>query len=194
VALRSTSEIIYANTTRYARNCAITVTNGYLLKSARGSPGYSSRCARYATSKRKAMIEPIVAKAIRSTSQPVHDGFSAIEVGAEGNGAGGGDGSTHGFSGDDKKLFLRYLNLHEKIASAPNPTRSAHKGSHFQASERNSYSSITAATATLPSGAPLSTRTTLPLQRTRMLSVKVISGGRVSVNSIGDPAVMAESK
>src|SRR5438309_9242581 len=109
------------NTTRYARNCAITVTNGYLLTSARGSPGYSSRCARYATSRRKATIEPIVAKAIRSTSQPVHDGFSAIEVGAEGNGSGGGDGSTHGFGGDDKSCFLRYLNLHKKIASAPNP-------------------------------------------------------------------------
>src|SRR5882672_10389653 len=58
-------------------------------------------------------------------------------------------------------------------------------------SARNSYSSMTAATATLPS--PSSTRTTLPLQRTRMLSVRVISGGRVSVNSIMEPGAMAES-
>src|SRR5437879_11711110 len=102
---------MYPNTTRYARNCAITVTNGYLLTSARGSPAYSSRCARYATSRRKATIEPIVAKAIRSTSQPVHDGFSAIEVGAAGKGSGGGDGSTNGLGGDDKSCLLRCVNL-----------------------------------------------------------------------------------
>src|SRR5208337_5303971 len=60
-------------------------------------------------------------------------------------------------------------------------------------SERNSYSSMTAATATLPSESPASTRTTLPLHRTRMLSVKVISGGSVRVNSMADPAVIAES-
>src|SRR2546426_12469005 len=120
---------MYASTTRYARNCAITATNGYLLTSARGSPGYSSRCARYATSRRKATIEPIVAKAIRSTSQPVHDGFSAIEVGAEGNGSGGGDGSTHGFGGDDKSCCLPSLNLHEKISSVSNqPARRTNVG------------------------------------------------------------------
>src|SRR3989442_9298717 len=95
---------MYASTTRYARNCATTVTNGYLLTSARGSPGYRSRCAKYATSRRKATIEPIVAKAIRSTSQPVHEGFSAIEVGADGNGSGGGDGSTPRFGGEGKNF------------------------------------------------------------------------------------------
>src|SRR5438309_2883716 len=60
-------------------------------------------------------------------------------------------------------------------------------------SERNSYSSITAATATLSSALLLSTRTTLPLQRTRMLSVRVISGGRTRVNSMAEPAAIAES-
>src|SRR5580658_9778890 len=60
-------------------------------------------------------------------------------------------------------------------------------------SDRNSYSSMTAATATRPSLPPSSTRTTLPLHRTRMLSVKVISGGRVRVNSMFDPAAIAES-
>ena len=41
-------------------------------------------------------------------------------------------------------------------------------------SARNSYSSMTAATAILLLEPPLSTRTTRPLQRTRMLSVSVI--------------------
>ena len=40
---------------------------------------------------------------------------------------------------------------------------------------------------------PSSTRTTLPLQRTRMLSVRVISGGRVRVNSMSGSRRMAES-
>src|SRR5256884_5151693 len=62
-----------------------------------------------------------------------------------------------------------------------------------QDSDRKSYSSITAATATLPAGPPLSTRTTLPLQRTRMLSVSVISGGRIRGNSMLEPAAIAES-
>src|SRR5207247_10497116 len=97
---------MYASTTRYARNCATTVTNGYLLTSARGSPGYRSRCAKYATSRRKATIEPIVAKAIRSTSQPVHQGFSPIEVGADGKGSGGGDGSTQGCGAHDQNRFF----------------------------------------------------------------------------------------
>src|SRR5450631_569726 len=61
------------------------------------------------------------------------------------------------------------------------------------ASARNSYSSITAATDILVAGLPPSTRTTRPLQRTRMLSVNVISGGRVKVKSIAEPAWMAES-
>src|ERR1700720_25501 len=61
-------------------------------------------------------------------------------------------------------------------------------------SARNSYSSITAATGTFESARPLSTRTTLPLQRTRMLSVRVISGGRVRVNSIAEPALMGASR
>jgi len=39
-----------------------------------------------------------------------------------------------------------------------------------------------------------STRTTLPEQRTRMLSVNVISGGNVSVNSMGEPSFKLESK
>src|SRR5438067_5951638 len=179
---------MYPNTTRYARNCAITVTNGYLLTSARGSPGYSSRCARYATSRRKATIEPIVAKAIRSTSQPVHDGFSAIEVGAEGNGSGGGDGSTHGFGGDDKSCFLRYLKLHEKIASAPNPPARRTKVDSFRLQKGIRIRRLLQPPRPCPQVRHCP-RTTLPLQRTRMLSVKVISGGRVSVNSIGDPAV-----
>ena len=46
---------------------------------------------------------------------------------------------------------------------------------------------MTAATAILP-WEP-STRTTLPLQRTWMLSVRVISGGKVRVNSMGEPAL-----
>jgi len=37
-------------------------------------------------------------------------------------------------------------------------------------------------------GTAPSTRTTRPLQRTRMPSVSVISGGRVSVKSIAEPA------
>src|SRR5689334_12192698 len=49
---------------------------------------------------------------------------------------------------------------------------------------RNSYFSIWAATAVRPSKAVLSTRTTLPRQRTRIDSVIVISGGNVRVNSI----------
>ena len=62
-----------------------------------------------------------------------------------------------------------------------------------QASDQNSYSSMTAATATFPFGLPWSSRTTLPLQWTRMLSVSVISAGNVSVNSIGDPAAIGAS-
>ena len=50
-----------------------------------------------------------------------------------------------------------------------------------------------AATANLSEALPPSTRTTWPLQCTRMLSVSVISGGRVSVKSIAEPAWMAES-
>lgn len=60
-------------------------------------------------------------------------------------------------------------------------------------SDRNSYSSITAATAIFPFCASSSRRTTVPLHRTRMLSVRVISAGRVKVNSIGDPVAMGES-
>src|ERR1700757_4839249 len=62
-----------------------------------------------------------------------------------------------------------------------------------QDSDKNSYSSMTAATAILPFGAPSSRRTTVPLQRTRILSVNVISAGRVSVNSIDEPFAMGES-
>jgi hypothetical protein len=74
------------------------------------------------------MIEPIVAKAIRSTSQPVHDGFSAIEVGAEGNGAGGGDGSTHGFGGDDKSCFPSLPKFTRKDSERVESAGSAQKG------------------------------------------------------------------
>src|SRR5882757_3279988 len=57
-----------------------------------------------------------------------------------------------------------------------------------QESARNSYSSMTAATAILPLVGPPSTRSTRPLQRTRILSVSVISGGRVNVKSMPEPA------
>src|SRR5208282_138404 len=67
------------------------------------------------------------------------------------------------------------------------------RGYEDYTSARKSYSSITAATANRLAGAPPSTRTTRPLQRTRMLSVSVISGGRVRVKSIAEPAWMAES-
>ncbi len=60
-------------------------------------------------------------------------------------------------------------------------------------SAKNSYSSITAATASLSEGFPPSTRTTRPLQRTRMLSVSVISGGKVKVKSMAEPAWIEES-
>src|ERR1700691_4644298 len=66
-------------------------------------------------------------------------------------------------------------------------------GNSDQVSARNSYSSIMAATAKLAVELPLSTRTTWPLQRTRMLSVSVISGGRVRVKSMADPLWMLES-
>src|SRR3954462_8577332 len=66
-------------------------------------------------------------------------------------------------------------------------------GEKDQESARNSYSSITAATASFPLFGALSTRKTCPLQRTRMLSVRVISGGRVNVKSISEPAWMTES-
>src|SRR5208282_4295410 len=67
------------------------------------------------------------------------------------------------------------------------------KRASYYESARNSYSSMTAATAILLAGLPPSTRTTRPLQRTRMLSVSVISGGRVSVKSMAEPAWLAES-
>ncbi len=53
---------------------------------------------------------------------------------------------------------------------------------------------MTAATAIFPFVGMGSTRTTLPLQRTRMASVRVIYGGRVSVNSIPDPVSMESSR
>src|SRR5271155_4331157 len=59
---------------------------------------------------------------------------------------------------------------------------------------RNSYSSITAATAILPSAGPSSILTTRPLHCTRILSVSVISGGSVRVKPIGDPCSMGESR
>ena len=67
-------------------------------------------------------------------------------------------------------------------------------GTVAYASDRNSYSSITAATGTLASARLASTRTTFPLQRTRMLSVRVISGGRVRVKSISDPTARGASR
>src|ERR1700757_4849813 len=68
---------------------------------------------------------------------------------------------------------------------------SGFRGNHD--SDRNSYSSITAATASLPLGPPSSSRTTVPLHFTRMLSVRVISAGSVNVNSIGEPVAIGES-
>ena len=64
----------------------------------------------------------------------------------------------------------------------------------IQLSGRNSYSSITAATASLPVTSGLSIRTTRPLHCTRILSVRVISGGSVSVKPMGDPCSMGESR
>src|ERR1039457_5467245 len=81
---------------------------------------------------------------------------------------------------------------HEKQGVRKNEKTRAYLARCYE-SARNSYSSITAATAILPAGLLPSTRTTRPLQRTRMLSVSVISGGRVSVKSIAEPAWMAES-
>src|ERR1700694_6316198 len=91
----------------------------------------------------------------------------------------------------DKKSFRRGTTVKKKSKAYDRDDYDPLTNDDYE-SGKNSYSSITAATAILLA-VSTSTRTTRPLQRTRMLSVNVISGGRVSVKSIGEPAVIAES-
>src|SRR6266498_283300 len=80
------------------------------------------------------------------------------------------------------------VSLSRRIGSGTSIFLAARRvGTVAYVSDRNSYSSITAAIGTLASARLASTRTTFPLQRTRMLSVSVISGGRVRVKSISEP-------
>src|SRR5438067_1635030 len=76
--------------------------------------------------------------------------------------------------------------LHDSTTTVGICWRQARPGP--RGSAMKSYCSITAATPTSGPEPLLSTRTTLPWQRTRILSVSVTSGGSVIVNSMRDPS------